>query len=341
MLKVTENWSARTLSLRWPWTATREFVVTGAATETEALTAVDALVPSLAIPQRNDGHPYNTDRLTCDGPAVKKWYGNDHWDVVCSYTADDGDKSDGQQADPLQEPVKIKWSSVIEGRASDFDLGNRPILSSAGQNAGTMDLPIRFKRLTIVKNFPFYDIILSETYENAVNSQPVNFAGVVTAAAHHMVCEAIEPAIEFTPNAAFVPVAFNFLMIFDNSLGNYPFQHRMLDAGTEGWFASTGTNKSSAPFLTRDKPNDPLSHEIRLDGTGIPLTAPYKGSIGVNGKTGPVNAVTPPTATAVFKREYYDNNGTLQSALDNNTVAVFNYFQRTRVADFTPLLALL
>ncbi len=336
MIRVTETWSGKRLGLRKPWRALRTFDVSGTSDVGAALVAVDP-VTSLAIPQRGDGHPSNTTRLKCEGPEVAEVKGPEYFVIACEYS--EGAKEPTED-DPLDEQPLISWDPAEITIPVDHDLDNQPIVNSVGEFQDA-SRTISFKRLTIVKNFPFYDKGLSDDYENAVNSAPISLSGVDTVPAQHMRCVTINPARrEYPPDVEFLPIAFVFEIMADLVLGLYPFQHRFIDEGRAGWYGS-GTNKAQGVFANKDGPMDA---RVKLDGTGLPLQKLYGTSVFVGSPVsgGSNTATTPPIACHPFAKEYYKADGTFATSLSNTlTEAVALYYKGARVVDFSPLTGLL
>jgi hypothetical protein len=330
---VKENWSGQRLNLKWPWTASREFTVTGT---TDPVTALEAT----GLPLRNDGHPANPARLICEGVEIKDVPGPSFFVITANYSCPESGKfDDGNEDDPLQEPARISWTKMDVTELVDRDVNGRAILNSNGSPADPMPLPCTMRQLIITKNFPYFDIVLADTYENAVNSTAINLSGVVTVAEQHMRCACIAPATEYEAGALFVPMRFVFEIYTTDVLGNYPFQYRQMDGGTEGWYSDTSTNpatKRKAKFSNGK--GELLSDVVRLDGTGKPLTLMFSAV-----KVGESNAtpVTPPAAVQAYAREYYTADGTAQGSANASTAAVFNIWKRARIVDMTPLLELL
>lgn len=326
-IEVTENWSGRKFSLAWPWVYEREFVVTGAKTAEEALTAP-------GIPQRDEASDYSR-RLRCPGPQVKECKGPFFWVVTAPYAVSEQCNFFDPGIEPGDEGADIEWQTIETAESVDYDLDNRPLLNSAAKPLQVMSRPITYKRLTIVKNMPFYDINLSNTYENAVNSAQVDLGRGVIIQPEHMRCCVIEPAIRYKQTAQNLPMRFIFDIIATNVLGSYPFQYRTMDAGTEGWYQDT--DKFDAKFSNGR--GQVLDTPVRLNGAGLPL--PYtnpKTNVGEASQT----AVAPPVAPTRYQVEYYDKDGKKQAAYAAaSTASVFLYFKRCRVVDFAPLLALL
>lgn len=323
-ITVRENWSARKLSLRWPWNAYREFTVVGTTVASEALAAVDPST-GLAIPQEKEGHDANPDRILCVGPEVVDSKGVDYWVIGCNYQASDtggsGTEPDHTE-DPLQEPAEIQWDHAEETEPVDRDLGNRPILNTAGFAEYQVSRTVAYKKFRIVKNFPFFDLLLAKAYDNSVNSAPITLGLGITAAAQHLRCVSIVPAAPYRASATYIPIAFNFELVSEGTLGLYPFQHRLMDQGSEGW--TSGGKHFKFTVSGADGPEE-VSSPVRLDGTGKPLTPVF-----ANVKVGSDLSApaSPSTAIDTYAKE------TLSGA-------VFLYYQKTRVVDLSPLVGLL
>jgi hypothetical protein len=326
ILEVTENWSAERLALRYPWEAYREFVVSGTSDATEALAAT-------GVPQIGEGHSYNTARLRCNGPEVRERKGVDFWVIGCPYSlAITGDQPWETASDPLAEPAVVRWEHVEVIEPVDRDLGLRPILQSNGiPPSFQVARPVVYKKFTIFKNFPYYDLNLAKAYDNSVNLTDIALGMGINAAAQHLRCVSIIPATEYKATAEFIPMAFSFELISQDTLGKYPFQHRIMDQGMEGWYVSTGTNKAHARFSTDGQDGkEPVSSEIRLDKTGKPLLPMFTG-ITVAGDNVAVANPHPP--------DFYDTESATNLA--GQICAWWLYYQKTRVVDMSPLLALL
>jgi hypothetical protein len=332
MITVRENWSQRKLSLRWPWNAYREFTVAGTDDEAEALTAVDP-VTALAIPQEKTGHDYNPARLLCQGPEIKEHPGTEYWVIGCNYQASDTGGGGGvdHTTDPLAEPAEVLWDHAEVSEPVDRDLGSRPILNSAGfpEFQASRDTP--YKKFTIVKNFPYFDLTLCATYDNTVNSGTISLGLGISAAAQHLRCVSIIPSAPYKATATYIPVAFSFELVAVNTLGLYPFQHRFMDQGREGW-SSGGKHYPFSVLNDETSKYDPIDSPVRLGGTGVPLLPLF-----ANVKVGPSGG-TP--ASPIAQTATYATETVLQSG-STDTAAVFLYFQKTRVVDMSPLIALL
>jgi hypothetical protein len=331
-IRVREIWSQRRLSLREPWQAMRVFNVDGAASDAAACLAQDA-VSGFRIPQYKDAHD-STTSLLCGGPAVVGRDGPTSYQVQCAYELDPR-ATGGAGGNPLSKPVEITWETVEISEPVDSDLDHLPILNSAGEPLRGGSRNITFKRLKLVKNMPYYDINLSVSYENSVNSAAMTFLGQVSIDVQHMRCAVIGPTTTYTTVSPFVPIMFLFDVFLDDSLGKYPFQHRFLDASTVGWYTDSGTKKVAK---WSDGKGNVFGSDVRLDGTGIPLPGPYS-----NIKVGEDNAspVTPPKAISYYQKEIYSDAGQLTPLVSPATQAVFLYWKKARIKDLSPLTSLI
>lgn len=305
---VTENWSAEALSYRSPYTAVREFVVTGTTNAQEAINAP-------GIPQRNATHPYNL-ALRCLGPAVRQHRGLEYWVIECPYSVPEGGSThETEPDDPLNKPARISWQNIEVTEAVDRDLDGRPILYTNGAPVDPpLSRPTRFKQLRVVRNEPTWDINKSLGFENATNANPVTIGGTITVAAQHMRCVSIQPAGEYEQGSTYLAMEYLFEIIFDDSLGSKPFQHRIMDQGDDGWYDDDGTIRRGK---FSDGRGEPITG-VRLDGSG----KPHAGSFS-HVRVGPDDAapVSPPQAVDVMEKEVTSG-------------AVFLYYKKTRVVDF-------
>lgn len=324
---VTENWSGYRMSYKPPWNATREFVVTGVTSGSAALVAVDANDSSKKIPREKEEHPEGA-ALLCAGPEIKERKGTDYWVIACSYGLDDG-KIEAVGGDPLNIKPTYTWEHVEVSEQVDVDLDGRPILNTAGFPLDGACRPVVYKRLHVVRNEPSWNVSRSIACENAVNDAIINLGNGVQIAKQHMRCASITPDGSYTAGFRFLPMHYIFEVIFDDSLGAYPFQHRFLDLSTQGWYSDSGT-KRSARFSNGK--GELMDEAVRLDGTGLPLLSAF-----TNVKVGQGNAaaVVPPKEVNVYANEYY-KNGVKQAALSGADATIL-YFKRTRVVDLSVL----
>src|SRR4051812_32722077 len=135
---VTENWSGRRLSERPPWTASREFVVTGTTSIVDACAAT-------GVPQNQDAHD-TVPALQCEGPVVKESKGIDSWVITCdsSYNPPEA------VGDPLLAPTTITWAECDASEPVDYDLDGLPIVSSNTEPAKGSSRPFGYDRVTLV-----------------------------------------------------------------------------------------------------------------------------------------------------------------------------------------------
>lgn len=338
MIEVTENWSGDLPTLAFPLRAQKEFLVSGTSDAAQALAAVDPST-GVRVYQRGDGHPMNTQRLRCSGPEVVRKEGPEFWVIRCPFELDQGNFTD-DDPDPLKLPTLITWSPAIATFPADHDLDNRVKANSAGQVFQGGQRTVRYKQLTLVKNLLYYDLAMSRDYEGAVNSKVVTLSGAITVAVQHMFCVSIAPAIaNYPPNSPFLPIAFVFDIYPEGILGAYPFQEKFLDCGQYGWYDKSGT-KTQGRFV--NALGDPID-DVRLDGTGLPLTKTSGGGVMIGSPEGGGNftPVTPPHAGTAYQKEYYSGaGGNPQASLKADTEATFLYFKEARIVDFSPLLEL-
>jgi hypothetical protein len=215
----------------------------------------------------------------------------------------------------------------------DCDLDHRAILDGAGQPITGTTRRTTYKRLTLEKKFPYMDWALCTTYENATNDRSLTFAGM-TIAAQHLRINSVNPSIVFTHQTKQLPVTLQIDVVLDDSMGTYPFQTRVLNAGQSGWYNDSGT-KQLARFS--DGRGNVLGLDIRLDEFGIPLPGHYS-----NIKVGDENRapVSPPSNVVPYKVEYFSGDGKIVPAANNSTQACFFYYKESRVIDVSPLLQL-
>lgn len=289
-VEVTEKGSGQRMSLRPPWTAQREFEVSGVTTAEEALAAIDPRT-GLAIPQRTV--PYSPGSLLqCEGPEVAGvTEGGTFWTIRCQYTLNAITNGDEH---PLNQPTKFRWETVETSEPVDRDLDGRPFMNAAGSLFQPASRPITYKRLYARRFEPAYDVAKAAAYENAVNEKAFTLRGLPIKA-QHMRCCAILPNQEYDENSPYIEIVYVLEIVLDDALGDYPFQHVFLNAGTEGWWSDSGTTRAGK--FTNGK-GEEIGRPVRLAASGI-LHATESNTI----KVGPNNAspAANPNAVSVYK----------------------------------------
>jgi hypothetical protein len=320
---VQELWSTASLSIVPPWKAYREFTVTGTTNQKEAVEAE-------GIPQRGDPHNRNP-VLTAEGPRIVRVLGPEYFHVGVDYTQSEKDSFDG---DPLNKIAELSWGTTTISEPVDRDLDHRVIQNTAGFLLPGVTGEREYDTLTVMYFAPYYDQTLNKRFRNSVNLKPMTVDDMPVDA-QHMHCVRIVPAGAYRSGDRFIQMRAEFNICFDDSLGTYPFQHRLLDAGPKGNFNDDGTIR---PRYFSDGRGEILHEDVRLDGVGKPLT-----KVHASVKVGETNAdpVSPLNPVSVLYKEFFDNAGVKGDALTANTVATFIYFKKRRVVDLTPLLELL
>jgi len=332
-IKVTRNWSSQRLSWAAPWRATITFDVSGTTDVAAALSAVDADTPSIHVFQQNEACDLpGSARLKCKGPTIAEVKGPAYFVVSCEFEIPPTGEFGDTPEDPLAQPPVIGWEQVELGQPVDIDLDGRVICAKNGEPLPPGDRPIIYYRLRILKNMPYFDFALSQSFSNSVNNAALSLAGVPVAA-EHMRCASIIPAAEYLSTALYVPMAFYFEIFFDDALGLYPFQHRYLNAGTYGHWSDGGTIRRGG--FTNGK-SEPVDRPVRLNLTGLP-TGPDSFAK-VFGKPGdqasenqtPVALSSVPTT---YQTEPLPATGTPD--------AYALYFKRVRLVNLSTLLSVL
>lgn len=290
MIRVTENWSGR--SFRSGVSATRVFIVTGTTSESEAARARDAIT-GVQVPPPLAGHPRNV-LMRAKQPTVT-WIGPaGQFEVKVEYYVPTGFPP-GEGMEVLQTPVLYEWDDAITSEPADVDIDGRPILNSAHDpfEAG-LSYEYVTLWLTVRRWESTFDIVQSTMFRNAVNSDPVNVRGAGAVAIGCMCCRSIRPASAYEPEAARpVEVVYRFELRAPTSQIERdgkasPFDHRLLDVGFGGWYASP----NDAPYYRRGdfyamEGGKPVrrSDPVRLDGSGKPFES---GVFTVGGSNVPV-----------------------------------------------------
>ncbi len=326
-LKVTVKWSTQKLSWKDPWRASLQLDVTGTTDPTVALAAVDADNPAIFVWQKNAACPLpGSSRLKCVGPEIAEKKGPGYFVIQCDFELPPVGVFPQRPDNPLDEPAKIRWELVEMSEPVDIDIDGLVICATNGESFSGANRPITFYRLVIVKNFPYFDFSLSQTYSNTTNDAALSLAGIPVAE-EHMRCSSIIPAAEYAADAEYVPMAFYFEIFFDDALGLYPFQHRFLNQGTYGHWDDGGTIRrsdfSDGVAHTPDGKGQPIGRPVRLGLTGLPIGPDASLKVGPDNKT--------PVALAAVPDSY-------QTEALTDAFAI--YFKRVKRVSFTPLLAI-
>jgi hypothetical protein len=269
-IEVTEDYDGTQYSLKSPWRASRRFMVSGTTDALVALGASDPLT-GVSIPQKNNSiRPGSS--LLCEGPEIEQQVGPDLFGIRCDYSIPPAGEHPENNDDPLLQPTVIRWRTLEAQIPVDVDLDGRAIVNAAGEAYDGVSRRVTWKQLTIIRPEPFYDIAKCEQYENRYNSEPVNLSGIISAPAHKMRCNSIEPAADYNPTSPVITMAYIFEIFLSNILGPYPFQHAFLNAGGNGWYTRSSQTKMGR-FVTQGSGNElvPFSGLVRLNLAGVPL----------------------------------------------------------------------
>jgi hypothetical protein len=261
-IEVTERWSGYRLSLRPPWKATRVFDVSGTNDPVAALAATDTST-GLTIPQEGETGPSD---LPCQGPEITERKSPGFFVITCTYG-----EAGGGTVDP-RRPNEYQWQTVEVNEPVSADIDGRPIWNSAADPFEGAYRTITFKRLTATRYEPFFDITRSNTFENACNSAAVSLGAGISIDVQKMRCVSIQPASSYTILDLRIPISYTFDIIFDDSLGPYPFQHRFPNVGVNGWYDDSGTKRKAQFTDGKARQGNTMQTPVPLDATGIPLS---------------------------------------------------------------------
>lgn len=332
-IQVTEKFTVKRFSKEPPWTAYREFDVTGVGTsESAALSAIDAVDATKKVPQANDGHPDNPTRLKCRGPKVASRPGPQHFCIGTNYAIPATGNYTDNPPDPLLKPVEVDWEQVELSENVDVDLDSRGIVYSNGEPvSGGLPRPIVFHRITLIKNFPFINPSWL-SFSNTTNKTAISFVGGPTAAVQQARLACVLPASRYSVGATYYPIKAVLEVIFDGALGSYPFQHRVMDQGTYGF-----SSDNKGVFVGAD--GNPVSNPIKLDGTGLPMNVDGNSLIKVKKADGSLVA---PVASPGAGWTIAGGSGTDGSVYvkSTSTYATIGWFKKTRIAEIGSILTL-
>lgn len=311
-IEVTEDPLKNRLSLRPPWRAYREFIVTGTNDASAALAAVDG-TSGVSIPQADDAYPAYS-HLRCVGPDVRERKGVEFWCIGCDYEIPAAGNATIGGTDPLLEKPWIEWNAMTISEPTDIDIDGRPIMNAAGDTLSASRF-IRGFSFTVTRNEPFFDILKSEEYSMMVSDRDITIGGVIFPA-ETLALMSIAPTSRYQFGARYVNIGYYFERL--PRINPYPFQHRFINAGDQGWYTS-GSGPSKGRFTNAD---DQIVDSIKLNLDGTPFV-PTGEVIKVANNA----AIANPTAV-----DFYD----VETLPDNGGFAI--YFKKYRVGDLTPIL---
>jgi hypothetical protein len=328
---VTESWSQSRLSYSAPWTATRQFDVVGALSDSAALSAS-------GIPQANDAHPASF-LLRCSGPRIVERPGVQFHRVECEYIIPSGGTVSQPTPNPLEAPPMVLWELIEVNEMKDHDVRGKPIYNAAGDFIGPIDVPRSMYRLTITRNEPYFDILKSHQFSNTVNSSRVTLGrsgrNIITVDAFAMRCVAIAPAGEFPAIAAeYVPMRYTFELILGDVpefTVQKPFDFRILNAGRNGWYAD-GSGDTEVKSKLVERVNDattqssPVDYDVPLGMTGKPGNNYPRVNVGKVDQDGKIVGYAPADAPVNVRGQPED----WESGPNGTT---FFYYQRFRRED--------
>jgi hypothetical protein len=253
---VTEDPLAYRISLKSPWTAHREFIVTDATDDLAALT-------DSAIPQADDALSGGS-ALICQGPVIKEKKGVNYWVIACDYAVSKTGTFVGQNNNPLLLPAVIDWQAGVDGEGTDRSVNGKPLLNAAGDPLQSTNMSFCWT-FSVTRYEPWFDFVKAKKFSGTVSAFDLTL-GTVTFAAHHLRCDLIAPCASYNINSKYVQMRYSFSCIFGDDRGKYPFDHRLQNAGANGWASKDGV-VMKGPFATK------LGRvgTVRLDQAGKPL----------------------------------------------------------------------
>jgi hypothetical protein len=252
--------------------------------------------------RRNSVHPRNIS-IKCNGITFTQT-GPLYLEARVSYSLPKYGSHSDPEVNPLLRPLRILWGKVIKQRPMERDMGGKAVLNSAGDPPSSPWMqPVIVRTLRLTRFEPFYDPAIAGRYENHVNGNAGNL-GKIQVAKGQCYCAAIEPTGEYTADAEYVEVAYDFEI--DITLAD-PFQCHMLDRGRNGFWSDSGTiRKGPITCKTLDSDGkvvyEPVDGDVLLDNTGKPLdTSLYVGG----GQSTQAN----PSIPAAWKSVDYTSSG--------------------------------
>lgn len=253
------------MSLQAPWSAGREWLVTGTTSITEA---------AAAVPEAKRDVPYTPGSpLTSKGPKVDQTH-VDQWKVTAIYTVPE--KTGGQQPEQTENPLdkKTVWSlsPATISFPTDVDLDGKPLMVASGDLNTSQSRTVLALELTGKKNYPFWNQSWFDNYQGAVNTNVVSLCGN-TYPVEHVLCNGCWPTGDFTIDAPYIQCQWRFLFIPANTIGAWPHQYRFGNTSLNGWYDNAGV-KTKATFTTKNLETgnfDPVNNPVAMYRNGVPL----------------------------------------------------------------------
>jgi hypothetical protein len=223
-------------------------------------------------------------------------------------------------ADPLLAPIECIPEPMQITEPTDRDLDGRLLMNAAGDIYTDATQTVDITCWTFRKNYPFWNQVWFDSFQGRVNKDPILLAGVKFSA-QHACCLNVRPE-PFNTKSKFVTVSWTIAGIPDNLLGPYPWQHRFVNVGRQGWYSDGGTKKK-APFTMLSEGGwQAVTEPVLLSRNGLPLDDLKISQAGIRVGEDQAPAFNP-TVPPVWKTE------------SNDLGVVFNYFVKRREADFS------
>jgi hypothetical protein len=267
--QVSQRWSDEKLVISDKWTATVAWDVVGATDLGEAAAVVTA-VTGVDV---GAGH-YRNPAMLCQNVAPER-IGYNLIRVTATYAM--GEPESGQN--PLLLRPRIKWAQGNFTDGIDSDKSANPIFNAAG-DAPDPPLTDNFTSLflSIIRYEPYYDVQKGLLYANTYNTNVFTITGAGTVQPGQCKCLNIQPTQEYTDNAFFVEVAYEFefragkLDGIVGAGGLYDgFKRRFLNAGNKGWYDDSGVKKKGG-FVDPATGGALTNVPLKVNGTPVDAT---------------------------------------------------------------------
>lgn len=288
MALVTRPYRSSLSKSKDGWTAVNVYEVSGVSSREEALEAA-------GVPQIGDSHEFQSIMKCSDVDATG---GPTLWIVSARYSVPPTGDWTLAPGDPLDEPAVIAYTRTIEYIDADRDINGNAVKNLAGDVFRvTPTQPITIERISVFRNEPFYDRPKANLFSNTVNDSDVTFLGA-SFAKDSMLCLGIAPSEDFTTEATYLPIRYDFEA--RNYPDIHPHQKWERNVGAVGWFRVSGDTDPNGPLDRRGRfingDGEPTG-EIDLKRDGTPYDTTVKVLKRVNGDPGsPPESATPSPA---------------------------------------------